>query len=128
MVLDSSALVSIFLEEPGFEELARKIDRAPVVVIGAATLVEATIVLDGRLAGSAVERIASYLKSIDAEILSFNEEHYHSAVEAFLRFGKGRHAASLNFGDCLTYAIAEVSGLPLLYVGNDFSKTDIEAA
>jgi len=68
------------------------------------------------------------LRSIGAEIVPFTEEHYDAAVSAFLRYGKGRHPAGLNFGDCMSYAFARVSGLPLLYVGTDFSKTDITAA
>jgi ribonuclease VapC len=65
---------------------------------------------------------------MDAELVDFNQEHYDAAVSAYLRFGKGRHAAGLNFGDCLCYALAAVSGLPLLYTGTDFSRTDIQSA
>jgi len=68
------------------------------------------------------------LRSIGAEIVPFGEEHYEAAVSAFLRYGKGRHPAGLNFGDCMSYALARVSGLPLLYIGDDFSKTDIQSA
>jgi len=68
------------------------------------------------------------LRNISAEIVPFTEEHYEAAVSAFLRYGKGQHPAGLNFGDCMSYALAIVSGLPLLYTGKDFSKTDIQAA
>jgi ribonuclease VapC len=65
---------------------------------------------------------------MNAEIIDFSEDHYEAALSAFLRFGKGRHPASLNFGDCMSYALASVSGLPLLYAGTDFSRTDIQSA
>jgi ribonuclease VapC len=65
---------------------------------------------------------------MNAEIVDFNEDHYEAALSAFLRFGKGRHPAGLNFGDCMSYALASVSGLPLLYAGTDFSRTDIPSA
>jgi len=68
------------------------------------------------------------LRAIGAEIVPFTEEHYDVAVSAFLRYGKGRHPAALNFGDCVSYALARASGLPLLYTGTDFSKTDITPA
>ena len=68
------------------------------------------------------------LRSIGAEIVPFQEEHYEAAVSAFLRYGKGRHPARLNFGDCMSYALAVITGLPLLYTGDDFSKTDIQSA
>jgi ribonuclease VapC len=65
---------------------------------------------------------------MSAEIVPFTQEHYEAAVSAFLRYGKGRHPAGLNFGDCMSYALAVVSGLPLLYTGTDFSLTDVKTA
>jgi ribonuclease VapC len=128
MVLDTSALVSIQLEEPGFRELFRKIDGAPAVVIGAPVLFETAMVLSARFKADARLSLGIGLRRLRVEIVPFTEEHYEAAVSAFLRFGKGRHPAGLNFGDCMSYAVARVSGLPLLYTGNDFSKTDIPAA
>jgi ribonuclease VapC len=61
-------------------------------------------------------------------IIPFSEEHWRAAVDPYTRFGKGRHAAGLNFGDCLTYAVARLAGQPLLFVGDDFSKTDLSSA
>jgi ribonuclease VapC len=128
MVLDTSALVSIQLEEPGFQELFRKIDEAPAVVIGAPIVFEAAMVLSGRFKADARLSLAIGLRRLQVEIVPFTEEHYQAAVTAFLRYGKGRHPAALNFGDCMSYALARVSGLPLLYTGTDFSLTDITAA
>jgi ribonuclease VapC len=128
MVLDTSALVSIQLEEPGFHELFRKIDGAPTVVIGAPVLFEVAMVLSARFRADARLSLGIGLRRLGVEIVPFTEEHYDEAVSAFLRYGKGRHPAALNFGDCMSYALARVSGLPLLYTGNDFSLTDITAA
>ena len=128
MVLDTSALVSIQIEEPGFQTLFRKIEEAPHVMIGAPILFEAAMVLSSRTGTDARFSLSRGLRRLGVEIVPFTEEHYDAAVSAFLRYGKGRHPADLNFGDCMSYALARVSGLPLLYTGTDFSKTDITAA
>ena len=128
MVLDTSALVSIQIEEPGFQTLFRKIEEAPRVVIGAPILFEAAMVLSARMGTDARFSLSRALRRLEVEVVPFTEEHYEAAVSAFLRYGKGRHPAGLNFGDCMSYALAAVSGLPLLYTGTDFSKTDITPA
>jgi ribonuclease VapC len=128
MILDTSALVSIQIEAPGFQTLFRKIEEAPQVVIGAPILFEAAMVLSGRTGTDARFSLSRGLRRLGVEIVPFTEEHYEAAVSAFLRYGKGRHPAGLNFGDCMSYALAVVSGLPLLYTGNDFALTDVQAA
>jgi ribonuclease VapC len=128
MIVDSSALVSILLEEAGYEMLVEKLDRAQVLFVGAPTALESAIVLSRRLGYDARPMISGLLYRMNAEIVDFNQQHYEAAVAAYLRFGKGRHAAGLNFGDCMSYAMASVSGLPLLYAGTDFSRTDIQSA
>jgi ribonuclease VapC len=128
MVVDSSALVAILREEPGHERLLPKAFSADPTVVGAPVAFEAAMVLSGRWHRDARSTLHGLLRSIDAEIVPFSEEHYEAAISAFLRYGKGRHPAGLNFGDCISYAFARVSGLPLLYVGDDFSKTDITDA
>lgn len=128
MVLDASALVSMILEEPGFEALLEKSESADSIMIGAPTLFETSMVLTGRLSSDARPRVLGYLHRMDAKVIAFSEEHFEAAMDAFLRYGKGRHPARLNFGDCMSYAVASLAGLPLLYTGSDFSKTDIEAA
>jgi ribonuclease VapC len=72
--------------------------------------------------------ISAFLHRLEIEIVEFNEYHYEVALAAFLRFGKGRHPAALNFGDCMSYALSAVSGLPLLCTGHDFARTDIQCA
>jgi ribonuclease VapC len=128
MILDSSAIVAIILAEPDHAELLAKIDTAPGVAIGAPTLVETLIVLTARLRGEPILALKELLRAIEADVIPFTEDHGRSALRAYLRFGKGRHRAALNFGDCLSYATASVARQPLLYVGEDFSQTDIQRA
>jgi len=128
MIVDSSALVSILLMEAGYEALVEKLDRAEVLFVGAPTVLESAIVLSSRLRRDARPMVAGLFFRMNAEIIDFNQQHYEAALTSYLRFGKGRHPASLNFGDCMSYAMASVSGLPLLYAGTDFSRTDVQSA
>jgi ribonuclease VapC len=128
MVVDSSAIVAICLREPGFERLVERIDSAEVVVVGVPTLLETAMVLTSRLGQDARPMIFALLRRLEAEVAPFNEEHLDAAATAFMRFGRGRHPAGLNFGDCMSYAVASVAGMPLLFTGEDFARTDIERA
>jgi ribonuclease VapC len=128
MILDSSALVAVFLGEPGAEELLAKMTASPSLGIGAPTLAETLLVLTRRLGGDPTPLLSDLLRDLDATVISFSEEHSRLALQAFLRFGKGRHPAALNFGDCLAYAVAAIADQPLLFVGEDFSQTDLTAA
>ena len=128
MVLDSSALISILLEERGHEPLLEKAGRAGTIFVGAPTALETAVVLSARFGRDARPMLSGLLRRMDAEVVDFTEDHYDAALSAFLRLGKGRHPAALNFGDCMSYALASVSGLPLLFAGADFSKTDIQSA
>ena len=125
MVLDSSAIVAIHLREPGHERLIDRIDTAEVVVVGVPTLLETAMVLTARLGQDARPMIFAFLRRLEAEVVPFNEEHLDAAATAFIRFGRGRHPAALNFGDCMSYAVASVAGMPLLSTGEDFKRTDI---
>ena len=128
MVLDSSALVAMHFEEPGYERLFQCVGAAENVLIGAPTLFECALVLVRRGGPQARAVLESSIRRLGVVIVPFSEDHFHVACDAFLRFGKGRHPAALNFGDCMAYAVATVAGMPLLYVGNDFSQTDITPA
>ena len=128
MVLDSSAIVAIHLREPGHERLIGRIDAAEAFVVGVPTVLETALVLTARLGQDARPMIFAFLRRLDAEVVPFNEEHLDAAAAAFIRFGRGRHPAALNFGDCMSYAVASVAGLPLLFTGEDFSRTDIPRA
>jgi len=128
MVLDSSAIVAIHLREPGHERLIERIDDAEVVVVGVPTLLESVMVLTARLGHDARPMLFAFLRRLEAEVVPFNQEHMDAAATAFIRFGKGRHPAALNFGDCMSYAVASVAGMPLLFTGEDFKRTDIAQA
>lgn len=128
MILDSSALVAIVLREPGHDALLTRVASAPQVAIGAATLLEAGIVLSARLETDARGLLARLVQEADIAVLPVTAAHVGIAMEAWLRFGKGRHPAALNFGDCLSYAAAVVAEQPLLAVGDDFPHTDCPLA
>lgn len=128
MIVDSSALLAVVFREPGYEELIDRIQSADAVAAGTPTLAETGIVLHASLGERSRGLLERILDELSIEEIPFGELHWREAVEAFRRFGKGRHAASLNFGDCLTYAVAKLTGERLLFMGDDFSKTDLESA
>jgi ribonuclease VapC len=128
MVIDSSAIVAVMLRQPGWEHLVQVIEGAEFVAVGAPTLCETAMVLTSRLGGDPRAKLERFLGEAEVEVIPFTAEHYEVAVSAFLRFGKGRHPAALNFGDCLSYATARVAGMPLLYAGEDFARTDLQSA
>lgn len=125
MILDSSAIVAIILQEPNHEILIDKITSTNEIGIGAPTLVECTIVLSARLNRDARALMMRFLDEANITILPFNDAHYSVALGAWLKYGKGRHPAALNFGDCLAYAVAKLAKQPLLMVGDDFPQTDL---
>lgn len=128
MILDSSVLISLVLAEKGSERLEELIAAAPSNSVGAPTLVETGIVLHVRIGGVARTALERLLVDAEIDTVAFTDRHWRHALRAFARFGKGRHPAGLNFGDCLTYATAAVAGEPLLCLGDDFSQTDLELA
>lgn len=126
MIVDSSALVALVLDEPQALQVEAALAGADHIGISAATLVEATIVLSARLGRDARPLLSRLLRLLDVEIVPFDEGQYEYAMDGWLRFGKGRHPAALNMGDCLSYGIAKCLDQPLLCVGRDFPATDLE--
>ena len=126
MIVDSSAIVAIVLREPGFEELVQKMARAETVAVGAPTLAETGIVLTVRLERDAQGLLQGLLREWEAVTVNFGEEHWRETLSAYSRFGRRRHRARLNFGDCMSYAVARLAGETLLCTGNDFPRTDLE--
>jgi len=125
-VLDSSAIVALLLNEPDSEAIYRHLDAATTVLVGAPTLVETAMVLISRLGpADGMANLLSFLHRIPCETVDFTSTHFFQAADAFERYGKGRHPAALNMGDCNSYAVAKVAGVPLLYKGNDFALTDL---
>jgi ribonuclease VapC len=128
VILDASAIAAISLREPERDEFIRKIAAVPVVGVGAPTLVEAAILLTARLGERAPRRLARLVERAGIVVVSFEASHWQVALDAWLRFGRGRHPAALNLGDCFAYATARVAGRPLLCKGDDFAKTDLALA
>jgi ribonuclease VapC len=128
VILDSSAVVSVILEEEGHARLADAIADEADVGIGAPTLFETGMVLIGCLDLRGRGLVSQFMEQYEVVIVPFDHRHWSAAAEAFMRYGKGRHPAALNYGDCMTYATAYVAEHPLLFVGEDFAKTDIAMA
>lgn len=129
LVLDSSALVEIVLGESRAEELVDRLSsRTGRVVVGAPTLVEAGIVVQARAGQEAHADLAAVLAELQVEVLPFDEVMADAGQRAWARFGKGRHPAGLNLGDCFSYAVTEMEDAELLFLGDDFSQTDVRAA
>lgn len=128
MVIDTSAIIAIALNEPEAATFERRIAADPVRLISAATLLEAAMVIETRFGEAGGSELDLWLHKVGVEIVPVEADHADQARRAWRRFGKGRHPAGLNYGDCFSYALAVLSGEPLLYKGNDFSQTDIRAA
>ena len=128
MVIDSSAVLAILLQEPEAESFARAIAADPVRLMSAISFLEAAIVIEARKGPPGGRELDLLLHRGKIEIVSFTGDHAEMARGAWQRFGKGRHAAGLNIGGCCSYALSRISGEPLLFKGADFLKTDIRPA
>jgi ribonuclease VapC len=128
MILDTSALVAILFGEPEASHYTELIHAADRCAMSAANFVELSIVVERQAGPDAGRQCDIFLRRAGVVIEPVTVEQAHLARQAFLDFGKGRHAAELNFGDCFAYALAKVTGEPLLYKGEDFKKTDLVAA
>jgi ribonuclease VapC len=125
MVIDSSAFLALLLDEPERDAFRRAIDDDPVRLASAATLLESSMVALARLGEPGLAELRVVFAAVGAETIPFGRDEVEGAVDAFRRFGKGRHRAGLNFGDCFSYALAKSTGEALLFKGNDFGHTDI---
>ncbi|MDA9522642.1 ribonuclease VapC [Bradyrhizobium sp. CCBAU 11434] len=125
MVIDTSAIVAIALNEDDAADIERLIVDDPIRLISAATVLETTMVIETRLGDAGGREFDLWLVKIGAEIVAVDAGQTDAARRAWRRYGKGRHAASLNYGDCLSYALAMSRGEPLLFKGDDFAKTDV---
>ena len=125
MVIDSSALLAILQDETERRTFTEAIEAADTRCLSVVNLVEAALVLERRRGPEAGRALDSFVAKAGIELVPVDAEQATMARSAFARFGKGRHPAGLNFGDCFAYALAKVSGDSLLFKGNDFSRTDI---
>ncbi len=128
MVIDTSAIVAIAQNEDDAPALEKRIAGDPVRLICAATLFEAAMVLETRFGEAGGAELDLWLHRIEAQIVPVTPELADHARRAWRRYGKGRHPAGLNYGDCFSYALASQSGEPLLFKGDDFGLTDIQVA
>lgn len=128
MILDSSAIIAILLREPRFEALLDKLASASNPGVGAPTLTETGIVLAAKIGSDSKRIVLAFLAEASLAIVPFGEQHWRASIDAYQRYGKGRHLAALNFGDCMTYATAKLARQPLLCTGSDFAKTDLQIA
>lgn len=128
MVIDTSALVALLNMEPEAARIAQAIESDPVRLLSAPTWVESAIVLESRRGEAAVRELELLVARAGIRIEPLTAEQADLALQAWRRFGKGRHAAGLNYGDCCSYALARATGEALLFKGGDFPQTDVVAA
>jgi ribonuclease VapC len=128
MVIDTSAVVAILAAEPGADRLVRAIEAESVRLMSAATVVECSLVLLGRYGEEGEAQLDRFLRATGTEVVPVGEEQVELARHAALAFGRGRHSAGSNYGDCFSYALAVVRDEPLLFVGDDFSQTDVRVS
>jgi ribonuclease VapC len=128
VIVDSSALLAVVWNEPEAERLARALQAAPMRRIGVVNWFESMMVAEARSGAASARALLLTLADLDIQPLAFDQDQMLAAYGAWQRFGKGRHPAQLNLGDCCAYAAAVVNGEPLLFKGDDFSRTDVPAA
>ncbi len=127
MVIDTSALLAILLGEPEAEAFSQKITKDSKRLVSALSALEAAVVLHARKGPAGLRELDLLLHSAGATIVSFDADQVLLARSAYEKYGKGHHPAALNLGDCCSYALSRSSGEPLLFKGNDFSRTDVNA-
>ena len=125
MVLDTSALLALLLDEPEAEDFRIAVEEDTTRLVSAATLLETALVVEARKGEPGGRELDALIQKADVVVVPVDAEHVSQARRAYRRFGKGRHAAGLNFGDLFAYALARTAGQPLLFKGEDFAKTDI---
>jgi ribonuclease VapC len=128
MVIDASAIIACLLAEPERVAFAEAIEGDRVRLISVVQVVEASFVILGRKQEPGLTDLHAFLDDGEIERVAVDVRQAEAAVDAFRRFGKGRHPAGLNIGDCFAYALAKTTDEPLLFKGGDFARTDIRAA
>lgn len=128
MIVDASAVLAILFEEPEAEQYRRAIADAERSLMSTANFFEAAIVIEARTGIAGGLELDLFVEEAPLQLVAVTAEHAQAARRAWRQFGKGNHPAALNFGDCFSYALAKETREPLLFKGNDFALTDIEAA
>ena len=127
MVIDSSAIIAVLLNEANAAQIAEAIDSGSQRLLSAASLLEASIVIESRKGEAAGRELDLLIYRAAIEVVAVDQDQVEIARIAWRRYGKGRHPAGLNYGDCFSYALARSRGLPLLFQGEDFCRTDLDA-
>ena len=125
MVLDTSALLAMLLDEPEAEVFRGALEDDPTRLLSAATLLETAVVIEARKGEAAGRELDLFIHKAEITVVPVESDQVLEARRAWRRFGKGRHPAGLNFGDVFAYALARTAGEPLLFKGDDFARTDI---
>jgi ribonuclease VapC len=128
MVLDTSALLALLLDEPEADAFRAALEEDATRLVSAATLLETAIVIEARKGEAGGRELDLFIHKAEIVVVPADADHVTAARRAYRRFGRGRHAAGLNFGDVFAYALANTSGEPLLFKGEDFTKTDVSRA
>lgn len=126
MVIDTSALVAMLSDEPEAPAFEAAIEADPVRLMSTASYLEVSIVVEARFGEPGGRELDLWLHRAGVELVSVDTEQADAARSAYRRYGRGRHRAGLNFGDCFAYALATISGEPLLFKGDDFAHTDVD--
>ena len=126
MVIDTSALIAILQDEPERRSFNLAIESAETRLLSAASFVESSLVIETRVGADGIRDLDLFVAKADISIEPVDTDQAYVARQAYSQYGKGRHPAGLNYGDCFTYALAKLSGEPLLFKGHDFSKTDLD--
>lgn len=125
-MVDTSAVVAILFDEDGSADLISALSTSDARLISAATLVELGIVVEARLGPAGIDVVSRFMRDSAVDIVAVDGDTAERALSCWRRFGKGHHRVALNYGDCFSYALAEVTGFPLLCTGNDFAATDLD--
>ena len=128
MIIDTSAIVAILNDEPERRAFNEAIEQSDICLLSAASFLEASIVMENNRGYEGLRDFDLWMATAGIELAPFDADQAQIARQAFRQYGKGRHPAALNFGDCFSYALAKATGFPLLFKGEDFTKTDIQAA
>jgi ribonuclease VapC len=128
MIIDTSAIVAILNDEPERRAFNEVIEQSDTCLLSVASFLETSIVIENYRGYEGLRDFDLLVAATGIELTPVDADQAHIAREAFRRYGKGRHPAALNFGDCFSYALAKATGFPLLFKGEDFTKTDIHAA
>ena len=128
MIIDTSAIIAILNDEPERRVFNEAIERSDICLLSAASFLEASIVIENNRGYEGLRDFDLWMATAGIELAPVDADQAQIARQAFRQYGKGRHPAALNFGDCFSYALAKATGFPLLFKGEDFTKTDIQAA